>query len=391
MTPETRLIHPQAAPTGFRALSTPIHQASTVLFDTLDDFDRRQPFDDSRYTYGLAGTPTTRTLAQAVADWEGGVGATLAPSGLSAVSLALMATLKSGDRVLLPTNVYAPARAVLAGVLSRLGVRHALYDPLDLAALESALSEPTAVVWVETPGSITLEVADLPAIAQRAHAVGAKVIIDNTWSSGRLLRVFELGADLSVQALTKYHGGHGDVLMGAVIAPSHEAWRPVRQCAAELGLGVSGAEASLVLRGMQTMALRLQHVGQAGEQLARWLATHPEVQRVLHPALPECPGHVVWQRDFTGSAGLFSLLLHPRHTDAAVAQMLQAMQLFQMGASWGGTASLALAYRGLRGRIGGRSGEPGGHIVRLNIGLESYADLQADLERGFSALVQASA
>ncbi len=385
--PDSRLIHPRPAAPGFRALSVPVHQASTVVFESLDEFDTRDPFDTNRYVYGLAGTPTTNTLAQAVADWEGGHAAVLTPSGLSAVSLALMSQLSAGDHVLLPSNVYAPARSLLKGTLARLGVSYSDY-PWDAGAdIGRHFTDRTKVVWVETPGSITLEVADLPAIARVAHARGAVVITDNTWSSGSMLRVFEKGADLSVQALTKYHGGHGDVLMGAVIAPDEARWRQVRACAGDLGLGVSGLEASLVLRGMQTMAIRLKYLEQATLDLARWLQQQPEVVRVLHPALPECPGHDIWRRDFSGSSSVFGVVLHPRHDGAAVGRMLASFKLFQMGASWGGTASLVLAYRSMCGRVAARDGSAGGHIVRFNVGLEALDDLKADLTRGFAALV----
>jgi cystathionine beta-lyase len=387
--PNSRLIHPRPAAPGFRSLSVPVHQASTVVFESLDEFDKRDPFDTNRYVYGLAGTPTTNTLAQAVADWEGGYAAVLTPSGLAAVSLAIMSQVSAGDHVLLPANVYAPARSLLKGTLARMGVTYTDY-PWDAGAhITRYFTDRTRVVWVETPGSITLEVADLPAIAQAAHARGAVVITDNTWSSGSLLRVFDKGANLSVQALTKYHGGHGDVLMGAVIAPDEAGWRRVRACAGDLGLGVSGLEASLVLRGMQTMAIRLKHLEQATLELARWLQQHDQVVRVLHPALPECPGHATWLRDFRGSSSVFSIVLHPRHDGDAVARMLASLQLFQMGASWGGTASLALAYRAMRGQVSARDGSEGGHIVRLNVGLEDLEDLKLDLRQGLDALARA--
>ncbi len=384
--PVTRLIHPMPAPAGFASLSTPIHHASTVLFKSVVDHETRDGFDETRYNYGLSHTPTTLALSRAVADWEGGYNALLTPSGLSAVSLAMLSCLSAGDHVLIPTNAYIPAKILAKGLLSRLGITHTLYDPLIGAGIASLMTPKTRLVWVETPGSITMEVADLPAIAQVAHAHGAQVAVDNTWSSGSLLRVFEKGADFSVQALTKYHGGHGDLLMGAVVTADHAGWHRVRDTSHEIGFGVGADDAFLVLRGMQTMALRLRHVGDVALSIATWLAGRPEIQRVLHPSLPSCPGHETWKRDFTGSSGLFSVVFDPRYDDAAIARFVDALQLFGIGASWGGTASLALVYRAMRGKVTGIDGEPGGHIVRLNIGLEAEADLRCDLLRGMSAL-----
>lgn len=384
--PVTRLIHTQPAPAGFASLSTPIHHASTVLFPSVADHEVRDGFDESRYSYGLSHTPTTLPLSRAVADWEGGYNALLTPSGLSAVSLAMLAVLSAGDHVLIPANAYIPAKLLAKGLLSRLGITHTLYDPLIGAGIAALMTPATRLVWVETPGSITMEVADLPAIAEVAHAHGALVAVDNTWSSGSLLRVFDKGADFSVQALTKYHGGHGDLLMGAVVTADHAGWHRVRETSHELGLGVSADDAFLVLRGMQTMALRLRHVGDAALDIATWLSTRPEIQRVLHPALPSCPGHDTWKRDFTGASGLFSVVFDPRYDDAAIARFVDALQLFGIGASWGGTASLALVYRAMRGKVSGPQGEAGGHIVRLNIGLEDQADLRTDLLRGMAAL-----
>ncbi|QEI09511.1 cystathionine beta-lyase [Pigmentiphaga aceris] len=384
--PVTRLIHTAPAPAGFASLTQPVHHASTVLFPSVHDHEIRDGFDETRYNYGLSHTPTTLPLSRAVADWEGGYNALLTPSGLSAVSLAMLSCLSAGDHVLIPSNAYVPAKILAKGLLSRLGITHTLYDPLIGADIESLMTPATRLVWVETPGSITMEVADLPAIAKVAHAHGAQVAVDNTWSSGSLLRVFEKGADLSVQALTKYHGGHGDLLMGAVVTADHAGWHRVRETSHEIGFGVSADDAFLVLRGMQTMALRLKHVGDVALSMANWLAARPEIQRVLHPALPSCPGHETWKRDFTGSSGLFSVVFDPQYDDAAIARFVDSLQLFGIGASWGGTASLALVYRAMRGKVAGQNGEPGGHIVRLNIGLEAEADLRADLLRGMSAL-----
>ncbi len=384
--PETALIHPPASAPGFAGLSTPIHHASTVLFPTVEAHESRDGMDESRYCYGLAHTPTTLPLSRNVAAWEGGHNAVLTPSGLSAVSLAMMSCLSAGDHVLIPSNAYLPARLLAKGLLTRWNITHTLYDPLIGAGIADLITPATKLVWVETPGSITMEVADLPAIAAAAHARGAKVAIDNTWSAGHYLKVFEKGADLSVQALTKYHAGHGDLLMGAVIARDEAGWQQVRETSNFIGFGVGPDDAFLALRGMQTMPLRLRHVERVALSLANWLAGQPEVVRVLHPALPQCPGHEIWKRDFTGSSGLFSVVFDPRYDDAAIARFIEAMRWFQIGASWGGTGSLALVYRKMRGQVDAADGSPGGHIVRLNVGLEEEGDLRDDLQRALAAL-----
>jgi cystathionine beta-lyase len=385
-TAHTRLVHPRkASQEGFAALPVPVHRASTVLFPTLEAYRRRAERYYDGYTYGLAGTPTSATLAQQVADLEGGYRSVLVPSGLAAITLVDLALLAPGDHVLLPDNVYDPSRDFADRVLARWGVATSYYDPLAGAGIAALMRPNTRLVWAESPGSLTMEVPDLPAICAAAHAAGARVALDNTWSAGLFCRAFELGADISVQALTKYQGGHSDVLMGSVTAADPELWRELRRFSSALGTGVSPEDASLVLRGMQSLAARMRVHEQSALSLARWLASRPEVERVLHPALPGCPGHEHWKRDFTGASGLFAFVLDERYDAAAVARMVDGLRWFGIGSSWGGAASLAIVADPSRVRTV-KPWRERGALVRLSIGLEAPEDLMADLEAGLGRL-----
>lgn len=386
--PATDLVHPDyQPPEGFRALSTPVHHASTVLFDSLDAYRHRNGMDETGYVYGTVGTPTTFSLTHRIAAIEGGVNAVLAPSGLGAISLCMMSLLKPGDHVLIADGAYPPTRSLGDGFLRRMGIEVDYYDPMLGAGIAGLMRANTRLVWTEAPASITFEVPDLPAIAAAAHARGALVALDNTWSAGWFLKPFDKGIDLSVQALTKYQAGHGDLVMGAVTTRDEALWREVRGTALQLGVCVAPDDAWLVLRGLPTLALRLAHVERAALALAHWLASQPEVKRVLHPALPSCPGHEHWRRDFTGSSGLFSFVLDERFDEADVERMLQGMRWFKLGASWGGPNSLALTYR-----LGhARTAVPWierGQLVRLSIGFEDVEDLREDLRSGLTRLAR---
>lgn len=385
---DTELIHfPDRPPAEVETLSTPIHQASTILFRDLDEYDERNPLEEAHYIYGLSHTPTTLRLSRAIAHLEHGYNSVLTPSGLAAISVALLANLNAGDHLLIPQNAYAPLRLLAEDLLQRMQISHTIYDATaEIETLAPLIRNNTRVIWVETPGSITFEVADLPAIAALAHANNAQVIVDNTWSAGRYLNAFDKGADYSVQALTKYPGGHSDVLLGAVTARDEAGWVRLKRCVMALGIGVGPQDCFLTLRGLQTMALRMDHCSKVALQLARWLETQAPVLRVLHPALPSCPGHEIWRRDFTGCAGLFSILLKPQYDGIAVQRLFSALRLFKIGVSWGGTTSLALAYRGMR-----HAYSEGGTVVRFSIGLEHEDDLRADLAGGLLALDEVAA
>jgi len=335
------------------------------------------------HTYGIHGTPTSLELAGRIAELEGGGRTLLAPSGLSAISLVDLALLSTGSHVLLPENVYGPTRALAVDTLRRWGVEASFYPPDAGAGIREHLRSNTHLIWVESPGSITMEVPDVPAIVKEAHQQGVVVAMDNTWAAGIYFRAFEHGVDVSVQALTKYVGGHSDLLMGSVTARDAELFERLARTRARLGLSVSSDECSLTLRGLQTLAVRLRHSGEVALRLAEWLAARPEVERVLHPALESCPGHEFWKRDFTGASGLFSIVFASSFTAAQVRAFVDALSLFKIGYSWAGATSLALAYDLRSTRHASSYGE---RLVRLSVGLEEPADLLADLEQALARM-----
>ncbi len=380
--PDTLAIHPELAggvADGFRNLSTPVHRTSTVVFESSSRFKDRKR--ESPWVYGTFGTPTTRALEVQLNIAEGAADTCLAPSGLAAITLTYLAMLRSGDHVLVPRNVYTPSRSFATEVLPQLGIESDFYDPLDLASLAAAIRPNTRLLWVETPGSVSFEVCDLPALCALARARGIRVAVDNTWSAGRLLKPLALGADISIQALTKYHAGHGDLVMGSVSCREAALGEQVRRTRNALGLSVSSDDCFLVLRGMQTMSLRLDELGRRTLAVAHWLAEQKLVARVLHPALPGCPGHALWQRDFSGAASVFSFEFAPSVSSEAADRWVDRLQVFRIGASWGGTCSLAL-----RMNVAADWPVLRGQLVRLNIGLEHPGDLFTDLSDAFEAL-----
>jgi len=382
--PATLLIHPErAVPGGFRSLVPGTERASTVLFENISKWKNRSGFDESIYTYGTSGTPTTRDLQNRLAEWEGGFATVLFPSGLAAVAYAFLPFVAPGDHVLIPANVYDPVKTLANGLLKRMSVTVEQYDPLVGAGIAAQIKPNTRLVWVETPGSITMEVSDLPAIAAAAHAAGALVAIDNTYSAGWYLRAFELGSDISVHALTKYPAGHSDLVMGSITTKDEATWKRVKDMALQTGQCCAPDDVYLVLRGLPTMPLRIRHVERVTNEIAQWIQTRPEVKLVLHPALPGSPGHEIWKRDFTGSTGVFSFVLHDQYGADAAARFIEALEFFGIGASWGGIGSLALTYDLAKSRT---HWPHKGALIRLNIGLEDERDLKADLERGFAAL-----
>jgi cystathionine beta-lyase len=383
----TALIHPvRPVAQGFRSLAPGTERASTVLFDSVERWKNRSGFDESIYTYGTGGTPTTRDLANRIAEWEGGHGTVLFPSGLAAVAYGFLAFVAPGDHVLVPDSVYDPVRQLGRSLLARLNVHVDFYDPLIGHGLEQLINESTRLIWVESPGSITMEVSDLRAIAEVARRRGVAVVVDNTYSAGLYLRAFDLGADLSVHALTKYPAGHSDLVMGAITARDATMLRRVQEVALATGQCVAADDAYLVLRGLPTMPLRLAHAERVALELAQWLKTRAEVKVVLHPALPDCPGHEVWRRDFTGSSGVFSFVFTDEYGSEAATRFIEALRYFKIGASWGGIGSLALTYDLAKSR--GHWPHKGA-LVRLNVGLEDPEDLREDLAQAFDALRKA--
>jgi cysteine-S-conjugate beta-lyase len=377
---KTRLIHSDVqVPEGYRSLASPVFRGSTTLFPDASSVDDRWDQHEAGYTYGLYGTPTTLELAGKICELEKGYRTIIMPGGQGAISLINFALLKSGDHILIPENVYTPNRKLAGLVLRRFGVESTFYPPEIGRGIKELLRENTRLVWCENPGSITMEVQDVPALVEAAHARGALVALDNTWSAGIYFDAFAYGVDITMQALTKYIGGHSDVLLGSVTVKDPELYRRLGSTHQLLGCAASPDDCSLALRGMKTLAVRLKHIEASALKIAKWLEERPEIERVLHPALENSPGHELWKRDFSGSAGIFSIVFKPGATKAQVLQVVDELELFEIGYSWGGVTSLAVAYD-----FGGSKGRPnyGARIVRLNIGLEDTEDLIKDLERG---------
>lgn len=376
---KTKLIHSDAsAPEGFRSLVVPTWRGSTTLFPNAASITEHWNQYEAGYTYGLYGTPTTLELAGRICELENGYRTIITAGGQGAISLINFAFLSSGDHVLLPESIYGPNRKLVKSLLSRFGVESTLYDPLVGNGIESLIQPNTRLIWCESPGSITMEVQDIPAIVRAAHARGVMVALDNTWSAGVYFDAFAHGVDITMQALTKYVGGHSDLLMGSVTVQNESAWRKLGGTYQLIGCAPSPDDCALALRGMKTMAVRLRQIEDSALQIARWLAARPEIEVLLHPAYESCPGHPLWKRDFTGSSGVFSIVFYPGATEEQVRSFIDALELFKIGYSWGGVTSLAMTYN-----FAGWKARPkyDHRLVRLNIGLEDKEDLIADLEQ----------
>jgi len=381
---QTTLIHTDyAPPTGFDAYPPGIHRASTVLFENVAALRSGDWKNKTAYTYGLHGTPTTFTLEARLAEIEGGNHCLLAPSGLSAIAMVDFAFLKSGDDVLLPDNVYNPNRELGRWLAQDFGISARYYDPLVGSGIAELIQPNTKLVWTEAPGSVSMEVPDLRAICDAAHARGVMVALDNTWAAGLALRGFDVGVDIVMHALTKYQSGGSDLLMGAVITRERAVHDKLATAHMRLGLGVSPDDAYLVMRGLPTMKLRFEAHDRAAREVAAWLKARPEIVRVLHPAFADCPGHETWKRDFSGAGGLFSVIFDERYTEAQTDRFVDSLQLFGLGYSWGGANSLAVPYRMQAIR---RDWQEKGTLVRFNIGLEDPRDLIADIEQALGKL-----
>ena len=370
-------------PEGFAAFPMAIHHASTVLFQNVAALRARNWQDKQSYTYGLHGTPTTFTLEARLAEIEGGEHCLLAPSGLAAISMIDLALLKTGDDVLLPDNVYNPNREMGNWLARDFGISARYYDPLIGEGIAELIQPNTRLIWTEAPGSVSMEVPDIPAICRAAKAKQVPVALDNTWAAGLAFRAFDHGVDIVMQALTKYHSGGSDVLMGAVITRDRELHRKIELAHMRLGMGVSADDTYLVLRGLPTMKLRFDTHDRSARDIAAWLKARPEIAKVLHPAFDDCPGHSIWKRDFTGAGGLFSVLFDSRFTEEQTDRFIDSMKLFKIGYSWGGANSLAVPYRIAQMR---RDWSAAGQLVRLNIGLEDTRDLIKDLQQALEIL-----
>lgn len=370
-----------AAFEGF--VNTPIFRGSTVLSPTVDQYLNRK----GRYTYGRRGTPTTTALESALAKLEGGAGVVLTPSGLSAITTALLSVLKAGDHLLVTDNAYYPTRHFCDSALKKLGVEVTYYDPLVGGDIEKLFQVNTRAVFLESPGSLSFEIQDVPAIVKASKKRDAVTLMDNTWATPLYFKPHEFGIDLSLAAATKYLGGHADANLGWISA-TEKLLPALKNIHGTLGLCPGPEDVFLCLRGLRTLAVRLERHMASALTIASRLKNRPEVLRVLHPALADDPGHAIWKRDFKGASGLFSFVLRPNYSAQAVATFVEGLELFGIGASWGGFESLAVPFDCSNMRSATKWA-PGGQAVRLHIGLEDPLDLIADLERGLSQLARA--
>lgn len=390
----TRLIHhPYVPPAGFEAVPPGVFKASTVFFGNVNELRHREWRHKTGYTYGLHGTPTTFTLEERIATLEGGAHCVLVPSGLAAVGLVDMAFLRQGDELLIPDNAYAPNKSLAEGELKGWGITTRYYDPMNPAHLAELITPATRLVWMEAPGSITLEFPNIPALVAVVRQANASkgqgtrptlTALDNTWGAGIAFNAFDLGVDMSMQALTKYPSGGADVLMGSVVTRDEALHQTLLMTHMRVGHGVAGNDAELVLRGLPTVALRYAAQDQATRTLVRWMQTRPEVATVLHPALPGSPGHEHWLRDARGAACLFSVVFKPEYAQAQADAFCDRLHLFKLGWSWAGPISLCAPYDVPSIRT--RPWPHAGALVRFAVGLEAVADLQADITQALGAL-----
>ena len=378
----TKLLDPNPrARRDYKSLATPVYRGSTVLFDDQSSVKDSWDQAENGYSYGLYGTPTALELAARIAEIEGAHRTLIVPGGQAAIALVYFAYCTTGSHALVPYSAYGPNKEMAEGILRGLGIEVEAYDPMIGAGISEFIRPNTALIWCESPGSVTMEVQDVPAIVKAAHNKDVAVALDNTYAAGVMFDAFGYGVDVSIQALTKYVGGHSDLLLGSVSvrdAPAFEQMGPIYR---QLGLAVSPDDCSLALRGLQTLALRLEQLEKSTLQVAHWLADHPKIQAVFHPALASCPGHDVWKRDFTGSTSVFSIWFTGDVSPTQVEAVIDSLELFQIGLSWGGFNSLAIVYPDVE-----RPGQDyAGRLVRLNVGLEHTDDLICDLKNALQA------
>ena len=388
--PTALIHHPYKPPAGFEAVPPAIHRASTVIFPNVAALRTRDWKHKTGYTYGLHGTPTTFLLEERIATLEGGQYCTLVPSGLAAVTLVGMALLKAGDELLIPDNAYGPNKAFANGELAAWGITHQFYDPMNPADLAAKLNLKTRLVWLEAPGSITLEFPDLPALVSRVkahtdcHRQGIVTALDNTWGAGIAFNAFALGADISAHALTKYPSGGADVLMGSVVTQNEALHHLIHFCHMRLGFGVAGDDVELVLRGLNSMALRYAAQDSTTRAVATWMQGQPHVAAVLHPALPDSPGHEIFKRDCSAAACLFSVVFKAEFAQTQIDRFCDSLKLFKLGYSWAGPMSLCAPYD--IPAIRTTNWPHKGGLVRFSVGLEAVADLQNDLAQALAMM-----
>lgn len=387
MKTDTILVHSGRDPDRhYGVVNMPVYHASTILYPSMEAYRKRSE-GDRKYRgilYGAYGTPTTFALAEAIADLEGGQGAVVTSSGLSAISLAITALVKQGDHILVSDSVYGPTRNFCDGVLKRFGVDTTYYDPLIGENISSLIESTTRLIFTESPGSLTFEVQDIPAIASAAQRAGLFVLLDNTWGTPLFFKPFSHGVDVSIQAGTKYIAGHSDLVIGIITARTESLFQKIKDTTMAYGDIAGPDDCYLALRGLRSMGVRLRHQQASCLQITRWLQQRPEVKRVLYPALQEDPGHKIWKRDFSGACSLFGIVLHSE-SEKAIAHMLDGYRFFKIGVSWGGYESLVIPAHPARFRTAVPWTEPG-YVLRYHIGLENTDDLLADLEDGFNRL-----
>lgn len=361
-------------------VNPPLYRGSTVIHKSIEDIEQHR----GRFFYGTAGTPTIASLEDAWTQLTGAHGTVLSPSGLGSVALALMTTTKAGDHILIPDSIYGPSRSFCDGFLRKYGVEAEYYDPLIGAEVEALVRSNTSTIFMESPGSQTMEIQDVPALVSVAKKRGLKTILDNTWATPIFFDAHGNGIDISVEAGTKYLSGHSDLLLGLASA-NEETWPALRATYDAMAMLPGAEDCLLALRGLRTMHLRIREAERKSLELASWLKSRPEVARVLHPALKDCPGHEIWRRDFKGSSGVFSIVLNDGFTRAGFTNMLEGMRVFGMGYSWGGYESLIVPLHPQNFRSA-TTWPYSGFAFRLQIGLEDLADLKVDLLQGFDRL-----
>lgn len=379
----TKLLDPAPqARRDYASLATPVYRGSTVVFENQAAVRDSWQQAENGYSYGLYGTPTTLELSARIAHLEGARHSFIVPGGQAAIALVYLSYCKAGGHALIPNSVYGPNKDMAEGLMQNFGVEVERYDPLIGAGISDLIRDNTQLIWCESPGSVTMEIQDVPAIVAAAHARDVAVALDNTYAAGVLFDAFAHGIDVSIQALTKYVGGHSDLLLGSVSARDDAGYGQMGPIYRQLGLAVSPDDCSLALRGLQTLAVRLDHLEASTLEVAKWLDGQDIVKEVYHPALPSCPGHAVWKRDFTGSASVFSFVFIDRVSAESAIKFIDSLNIFKIGLSWGGVNSLAVVYP----HVDRPGTNYGGRLVRLNVGLESPVDLIDDLANAMTQI-----